>query len=243
MKQFALFLPAAAAWFLGLTGCGGDLTLPASPPTTGLSLAVLQGDGQTGTVGQPLPNPVVVVVRTEAGVPIPDRQVVFVQTTTGTNDTFDPDTVVTDAQGKALTHWVLGTTPGSYSAQATVVPQGDTAVPVPAQIQAAAVADAPDSVRADGPVIQAGRRGEPVAEPLVVAVVDRYGNPVAGIEVRWKTEHGNGEVSPADRTVTDADGRSGVTWTLGNRIGIQQATAEVQDLIGSPVTFSATVGF
>jgi len=242
MKQFALVPPAAAALFLGVAGCGGDLTLPASTPTS-LSLALLQGGDQTGTVGQPLPNPVVVVVRTEAGVPIPDRQVVFVQATSETNDAFDPDTVLTDAQGKALTHWVLGTTPGSYSAQATVIPQGDTVVPVPLQLQAAAVADAPDSVRADGPTIQSGLRGEAVAEPLVVAVVDRYGNPVAGVEVNWKTDHGNGEVSPSGATVTDADGRSGVTWTLGNRIGIQQATAEVKDLIGSPVTFSATIAF
>jgi hypothetical protein len=242
MKQFALVPPAAAALVIGLAGCGGDLTLPASTPT-GLSLVVLQGDGQIGTVGQPLPNPVVVVVQTDSGVPIPDRQVVFVPATGGTNDAFDPDTVVTDAQGKALTHWVLGTTPGPYSAQATVTPQGDTVVPVPLQLQAAAVADAPDSVHADGPTIQAGRRGEAVAEPLVVAVVDRYGNPVAGVEVKWKTEPGNGEVSPSDATVTDADGRSGVTWTLGNRIGIQRATAEVKDLIGSPVTFSATVAF
>src|SRR5437762_5613140 len=165
MKQFALFPPAAAALCVGLAGCGGDLTLPASAPTV-LSLAVLQGDGQTGTVGQPLPNPVVVVVRTDAGVPIPDRQVVFAQTATGTNDTFDPATVVTDAQGKALTNWVLGTTPGTYGAQATVVPQGDTTLPAPVPLQATAVADAPDSVRGDSPAIQVGRRGEPVAEPL-----------------------------------------------------------------------------
>src|SRR6476659_2576571 len=110
MKQFALF-PPAAALCLGLAGCGGDLTLPASTPTS-LRLAVLQGDGQTGTVGQPLPTPVVVVVRTDAGATIPDRQVVFAQPTIVTNVTFDPATVVTYVQCKALTHWVLGTTPG-----------------------------------------------------------------------------------------------------------------------------------
>jgi hypothetical protein len=242
MKQFALIPPAAAALCLGLVGCGGDLTLPASTPTS-LNLALLQGGGQTGTVGQPLPNPLVVVVRTDAGVPIPGRQVTFVQATTGTDDRFDPATVTTDSEGRAPTNWVLGTTPGAYSAHATIVAQGDTAVPPPLELKAAAVADAPDSVRADGPLIQVGRRGEPVPEPLVVAVVDRYGNPVAGVEVMWKTENGNGEVSPAEGTVTDADGRSGVTWTLGNRIGIQRATAEVQGLIGSPVTFSATISF
>jgi Big-like domain-containing protein len=240
MKQFALSAPAVAGLLLGLAGCGGDLTLPGST-TTGLSLAVLQGDGQTGTVGQALPSPVVVVLRTESGAPMPDRKVVFVQTTGGSGDAFDPDTAVTNSEGQALTHWVLGTAPGTYSAEARVVPEDDTALPV--RLQAAAVPGAPDSVRADGPTMQSGRRGQPVAEPLVVAVVDRYGNPVPGVEVKWKVENGNGELSPADGTVTDADGQSSVTWTLGNRIGVQQATAEVKDVIGSPVTFTATVLF
>ena len=238
MKQFALVLPAVAALILGVAGCGGDLTLPATPPP-GLSLAVLDGDDQTGTVGQPLQNPVVVVVTTAAEVPIPDRQVVFM--VTGNGGAFDPDTAVTDAQGKALTHWVLGTVPGLYSGVAKVVAQDDSAAPV--EFQATANAGAPDSVRADSPSIQSGRRGEPVDEPLVVVVVDRYGNPVPDVQVEWKVEEGNGELSPASGTVTDADGRSGVIWTLGNRIGIQQAKAEVKDLIGSPVTFSATVLF
>ena len=239
MKRFALISPAAAL-ALGLAGCGGDLSLP-GPTPGGVSLAVLQGDGQTGTVGQPLPSPVVVVVRTGEGVPMPDRLVVFVDSATDATDAFDPDTVVTNAQGQALTHWVLGTTPGPYAAVASVIPQSDTIVP--ASISASAVAGAPDSVRAAGPTIQTGHRGQPVDEPLVVAVVDRFGNPVAGVEVKWKVESGNGSLSPSEGTVTDADGHSSVAWTLGTRIGVQQATADVEDVIGSPVTFSATVPF
>jgi len=239
MNRFALISPAAAL-ALGLAGCGGDLSLP-GPTPGGVSLAVLQGDGQTGTVGQPLPSPVVVVVRTGEGVPMPDRLVVFVDSATNANDAFDPDTVVTNAQGQALTHWVLGTTPGPYAAVASVIPQSDTIVP--ASISASAVAGAPDSVRAAGPTIQTGHRGQPVDAPLVVAVVDRFGNPVAGVEVRWKVESGNGSLSPSEGTVTDAEGHSSVVWTLGTRIGVEQATAEVADVIGSPVTFSATVPF
>src|SRR5438045_788780 len=81
----------------------------------------------------------------------------------------------------------LGTPPARARATATVVPQAATPGPAPAPLQATAAADAPASVRGDSPAIQVGRRGEPVAEPLVVAVVDRYGNPVAGVEVKWKT--------------------------------------------------------
>jgi hypothetical protein len=149
---------------------------------------------------------------------------------------------MTDTQGKALSHWTLGTVPGAYTGQATIVAQDDS-TPPPVTFEATANAGSPDSVRADSPLIQNGRRGEAVEEPLVVLVVDRYGNPVPGVEVTWKAELGNGDLSPSSGTVTGADGRSGVTWTLGNRIGIQQVTAGVHDLIGSPVTFSATVLF
>jgi hypothetical protein len=239
MKQLALSPPTAVALLLGLAACGGDLTVPTSTPT-GLRLAVLDGNGQTGTVGQPLDSPVVVVLRTDAGAPVPDRQVTFVPTGNGAG-TFDPGTVTTDADGKALTHWVLGTVPGPYTGEARVVPQADSAAPV--AVEAAANVGAPDTVRINSTEIQTGRRGEAVDQPLVVLVVDRYGNPVPNVEVDWKTEDGNGQLSPAAGSVTGSDGRSGVTWTLGNRIGIQQATAEVKGVIGSPVTFWATVSF
>lgn len=230
---------AGAALLLGLAGCGGDLTLPDNG-STGLKLAVLQGENQTGTVGQPLENPVVVVLETDAGAPLSGRQVVFVATGAGTG-TFDPDTAVTDGQGKALTHWVLGTAPGPYTAEASLVPQADSAQPV--AFGATAIPGAPDSVRAGSSDLQSGHRGEAVDDPPTVVVVDRYGNPVAGVPVSWSVADGNGQLSPADGTVTDANGRSTVTWTLGNRIGIQQATAQVQAVIGSPVVFWATVSF
>jgi Bacterial Ig-like domain (group 1) len=240
MKQFALVAPAAAALILGLVGCGDNLTLP-GPTQTGLSLDVLGGNGQTGTVGQELEQPVVVVVKNTSGVPLPGREVVFATSETGAG-AFEPATAVTDAQGKALSHWTLGTVPGPYEGQAAVVAQGDS-TPPPVVLSAMANAGSPDSVRAGSPTIQSGRRGEPVDDPLVVVVVDRYGNPVPNVEVTWKADLGNGELSPSSGTVTDADGRCGVVWTLGNRIGVQQVTAEVHDLIGSPVTFSATVLF
>jgi hypothetical protein len=235
-QPWGVTVPAA---ILVLVGCGGDLTLPGTT-AAGLAVAVLQGDGQVGTVGQELPKPVVVEVKTDAGQTMPGRQVAFV-IAQGAGAGFDPDTALTNSQGQAETRWVLGTAVGVYTAEARLVPDGEPALPV-APLQATADPDAPDTVRATGTTIQPGQRGEPLPQPLAVVTVDQFGNPVAGAEVRWETSSGNGEVS-AETTVTGADGTTSVIWTLGNRVGVQRATAKVERANGSPVTFTATVLF
>jgi hypothetical protein len=225
---------------LVLLGCGADLTLPGSTTTPGLAVAVVQGDGQIGTVGQELPKPVVVEVKTDGGQAMPGRRVAFVAAE-GAGTGFDPDTALTNSLGQAETRWVLGTAVGVYTAEARVVPDGESALPS-APLQATADPDAPDTVRAIGPTTQPGNRGEPLPEPLAVLTVDRFGNPVAGAEVRWDASSGNGSLS-AETTLTGSDGTTSVIWTLGNRVGVQRATAKVEHADGSPVTFSATVLF
>jgi Big-like domain-containing protein len=240
MKQFALSIrPAAAVLTIGLLSCGSDLTLPNST-AAGLKVAVTQGDGQVGTVGQALPQAVMVQVLTEADVPIAGRKVAFVASGAQATEGFQPDTAVTNSQGEALTHWVLGTVPGVYTAEARIVAEGDSVVPA-VPIQAEAKPGAPDTLSAAGPTYQPGRRNQTLAEPLVVIAVDRFGNPVEGAQVEWKTSSG-GQLSQ-ELAPTGADGKSSVTWTLGDRIGVQKATAKVDGATGSPVTFTATVLF
>jgi hypothetical protein len=240
MKQLALFWrPSAALLVMGLMGCGGDLTLPGGS-AQGLGLEVLRGNGQSGTVGQALPEPVVVRVATDAGAPMSGRKVAFADSS-GAAAGFDPDTAVTDSKGEALTHWVLGTSPGTYVGEARIVAQGDSAV-TSVSFQADARAGAPDTVRAAGPTTQPGRRGETLGDSLSVMVVDRYGNPVGGAQVEWNPANGNGQVSEGN-ALTGADGISSVTWTLGSQIGVQRLEATVAGASGSPVTFTAVILF
>jgi hypothetical protein len=245
MKRFALVLHQVAAGVtMGLLGCGGDLTLPAStptPPPGGLGLAVVQGNGQTGTVGQPLADDVVVQVLSSSGTPMAGQQVAFVASSTAGPEGFQPDTAVTDSEGKAATRWVLGTAAGPYTAEARVVPQGDSVVP-PVTIQAAATPDAPDTLRALGSTNQAGRREQPLPNPIAVIAVDRFGNPVGGATIEWKTDHGDGSLSD-QTTQTATNGTSSVTWTLGERVGVQRAEAKLDGANGSPVSFTAVVLF
>jgi hypothetical protein len=75
-----------------------------------------------------------------------------------------------------------------------------------------------------------------------VLVLDRFGNPVGGAEVGWDVTAGRGTVS-SPQTVTGADGKATVTWTLGVGIGVQKLAARIEGAHGSPVTFTATVLF
>jgi hypothetical protein len=226
---------AAAA--LVAAGCGSDLTLPSST-VDGVQLT-LQGDRQTGSVGEALPNPVVALVKTDTGDPLINRRVAFI-TSGAAGDRFDQDTVITDSQGRATNRWVLGTTPGDYTATARVVADADSAPTLP--LQATAVAGPPDTLRAIGPTNQPGRRGQPVAQPLAVRVLDRFGNPVGGAEVVWAADPDDGSVSPSTAR-TAADGSASAEWTLGDRVGTQKATATVAGATGSPLLFTAFVLF
>ena len=89
---------------------------------------------------------------------------------------------------------------------------------------------------------RAGRREAEVADPLVVRVADRFGNPVSGAVVTWEVTAGGGELSLRE-SETSADGTTAVSWQLGDQVGIQRAAAAISGVTGSPVTFSAVVLF
>src|SRR5690349_9815561 len=127
MKRLALLsCTTAAVAALSIAACGGDLTLPDA--NTDVALRVLDGDGQQGTVGEALPSDVVVEVKTGTGAPLVGGRVTFLKAGTDPREQFDPDVVLTDAQGHAKTRWVLGTVPGPYVAEARLVSEGDTTV-------------------------------------------------------------------------------------------------------------------
>ncbi len=236
-RTFVRSFPAVALSLV--LGCGGDLLLPTSSGQ-GVDLAILGGNGQTGTVGQELPEPLVVGVESAAG-PIAGHRVAFVVAGDPAAGRLDPDTAVTGPDGRAVARWVLGSTPGPHEVVAQLV-VSEPAPPPTAVFEASALAGEPDTVRAVSPVSQPGRLGRPATEDPTVLVVDRFGNPVGGVPVEWTVTAGRGEVS-SSQSATGADGKAAVTWTLGLSVGVQKLTARVDGAHGSPVTFTATVLF
>jgi hypothetical protein len=225
----------------GALGCGSDLLLP-TPPGGGdnVALAKVAGDAQIGTVGEQLPDPLVVQVLTERQEPAVNRQVEFSLTSDPAAGEVSPEVAVTDDKGNATATWRLGTALGSHTVTARIV--GAASETQEAEFSAQAKAAAPDTLSPASPLSQPGRRRQAVVTPPVVRVVDRFGNPVEGVSVAWQVMAGQGEVKDPI-TQTGADGKTSADWTLGNRIGVQKLTATIGRGTGSPVIFTVTVLF
>lgn len=213
-------------------GCGdGELVVPPGAPGV---LQVLRGTGQSGAVGQPLAESLVVRVLDLRGQPVAGQPVVFAPT--ADSGALSPDTVPTDAAGRAAAQWVLG--PRAGPQRVRILVPAATELPVGALVVATAGAAGPRlvrSVRGDG---QSGFPGVLLPDSLVVAVTDSFGNPVPGAVVRW-TPSGSGRVTDS-LTVSDTAGLAGVRWALGAEVGDQILTAALLGGLGAPAVFTAT---
>lgn len=220
--------------FPSVIGCGGngdngDGGTP--PPTTTIARAsVSSGEGQQGTVGEPLANPLRVIV-TQDGAPEPGVTVAW--SATGSGASVNPASAVTDAEGIAATTWTLGITAGSQSAQASLT--GASGSPV--TFTATATPDDPATLSKLSGDQQIAPVNTQLASPVQAKVSDRHGNGVAGVPVAWSA---SGATVSASSVLTDASGASAVTVTLGGEQGPITITAEASDLSGSPQIFSAT---
>lgn len=102
-----------------LGGCGGDLTLPddGSPR----SLRTFSGDGQTGTVGTRLDDPLVVELTDGSASPVFGVPIVFEFTSEVPEAEVTPSQATTDSNGLASAEVRLGSSAGTLRVQARVV--------------------------------------------------------------------------------------------------------------------------
>jgi adhesin/invasin len=222
-------VPGALACALFLISCGGDeLLLPAEgEPAT---LAIVDGDGQTGPIGGQLAEPLIVRVSDTRGRPVAGATVAF----TPLAGSAAPETATTDADGLALTQWTLGAATGPQELGAAVP---GSSPPLSVQFSATASAGA-----ARGLIIVSGNgqlapAGTVLPLPLVVRLLDGSGNPISGGAVSWVVGQGGGSVEPGT-SATGADGSASARWTLGRGLGTNTLSAVVSGV--GTVQFSAT---
>ncbi len=201
-----------------------DLGLTLPHPQT---LAGLSGDGQEGFPDAPLDEALVVVVMDQYDDPLAGAEVTFA--VTGGGGTVSRETATTDAQGQASTTLTLGQAPGPNTVAVTA---GDLE-PV---IFTALTQSVPTTLSKVGGDAQQGASGSPLAEPLVVSLLDQAGEPLAGATATFAVTGGQGTLS-VTRTTTDAQGRAASTLTPGRTPGINTVEVTVAGL--APVTFTA----
>jgi hypothetical protein len=224
MKAMRVSAGFVAAALLLLAACG-DSTGSRPAATVG----VLSGSAQAGTIGEALPNPLVVRVSDASGQPVRGATVQWTVTGGGS---VTPLSSTSDAAGLAQARWTLGGALGGQVATATVEGVQEPAV-------FAATAEIGETTLTLTRVSGDGQSGLPLStlpQPLVVEVRGN-GVPVQGATVQWTTYWG-ATANPAT-SLTDAQGRASTQHTLGTRSGPQQVDARVD--YGNAVVFSTTV--
>lgn len=196
-----------------------------------LRLVVLSGDNLSAEVGLSLPEPFVVQAVNASGNPVAGVEVSW----RGESplSSVSQTLTVTDAQGTARVTGTLGRLVGLQRFFA----EAEEAKPV--QFRATAT-EAPAErlviVSGDG---QRGLASTALAQPLVVAALDRMGNPVMDVPVSFRAEVGGGQVSTAS-VITVADGEASTSATLGALVGPQTFVAESPGLTRATFTARAT---
>ena len=184
-------------------------------------------NGQTGTVGAALAQPIDVIVEDQSGAPMANATVTWTVLSGG--GSVATATSTTDDSGNTTVIWTLGTTVGVDSLQASI------GSGTPATITATATAGAASAIRITSGDAQSVAAGAATA-PLVVQVIDQFANPIANATVTWAVQ-GGGALSATSST-TDATGTAQVTLTTDSAPAAYTVTASTGNI--TPVTFSIT---
>jgi hypothetical protein len=206
-----------------LSACGD----PYEPPSLeGIRLS--SGDMQTGVVGGPLAQPLVVSAFNQNNEPIAGARVQF----SAPSGTFDQAVKFSDFEGLARVTYTFGSTPGPVTITATTL-----AGEVKVEFTATAELGTPTTFRIISGNTQTGVAGAALATPLRVRLTNQYGVGLPGASVTWVVASGEGQLSET-ASVTDATGYAQVILTLGPTVGAQSVTASAAGL--TAVTFTAT---
>ena len=188
-----------------LAGCHDGSTAPVKPA----SIAIVDGSGQVGTVGQRLGTSPTFVVKDEGGRAISGVSLTIV--VTAGNGTVANAPRKSSAGPTSVGAWTLGQKAGVNQLTVTVA-----GLP-PILFEATARAGAAVAITPVSPSTFSGRVGEEVSPAPVARVSDAFGNPVGQASVQGKLAGGG---SASSTFISSADGNVTLSgWTLGTKVG------------------------
>ncbi|MEA3245498.1 MAG: hypothetical protein U9Q74_05020 [Gemmatimonadota bacterium] len=216
-------LAAAAAGTVFAAACKDNTTNPVGPVA---SLSVVQGmqSAQVGTAGA---SPVVLVAKDQSGHPVTN---VTITLATTDGSVGSAATIATDQAGEAVISWTLGTVAKLDTLTASVA---DAAGVTPVMVVDTATAGPAAQIKIVSGGNQSGSEGTSLAAPLVIQVLDSYGNPVPNVTVTFSDDQGGS--FGATTLTTDATGTVTDTMTLPANVGVDDVTITVSGANG-PMT-------
>ncbi len=222
---------------------GSPLTITANVSSESPIADILQlvsGGNQSGTVGEPLANPIIIRVLDQFENPFEGA---LVSVLIVVNEL--PFTLISDTNGLVSINWTLS---GLVNTQDMIVkafkadgttPLTGSPIAITATGEAAIAADVLINTSGDN---QTGTVSTMLTSPIVVRVLDQFENPFVGATVNFATTDGSLSASSG---ISDASGNVSVNWTLGTTVGTQtlSVTAFKPDgttpLTGSPLIITA----
>lgn len=202
--------------------------------TPATAIGLVAGSNQRALAGKTLAQALVVRATNRKGGPASGKRVIF-RMGEG-QGSVDPQSAVTDADGRARATWTLGSYPGRQTLLASVE-NVDSALaiqaeadPIAANTRVAALADH-----------FSGHAGDQLPDSVAIRVTDSAGRVLPDVPVRWTLVDG-GSVQ-ADNPRTDSLGVATARWTLAKKTGLQRLRAQVGVASGlgiPPVTISAS---
>jgi len=217
---------------LSVLRCGSNVE-----PTTATNMELVGGTPQTGTVGSPLPSPLVVRVTDDRNNAVPGVSVTWQIQGGGS---VSSETVKTSSNGQASVIRTLGPTPGEQITTATV--SGLQGSPVTFVATAIPGNFAGGIVITTNPPVAAltSEVFDPSVQPVVV-VTQPGGSPLVGEDVTASVVSGNGQLEGRTTATTDASGIArftdlGISGSGDNTLEFTAGSATVQS---SPISISA----
>jgi uncharacterized protein YjdB len=223
MRPHRVLSLALAVFVVSTVASCGDGGSPTSSDTSassgngsrsnGTQLVLASGGGQTGAVGQSLPNPVAVRVLDASSKPVAGATVNFI----ARDGSADPTQANTDAEGTARTTWTLGAAAGPQELRVSGA-GGTTLV-----VSATAVAPAKVvrvQVTPDSQVLATGARGD-----FSAVAYDSSGNVLTGRTVTWTSSDSVvATVGPTGTVTAGSPGSAGVLATVEGVSGLARVT-------------------
>ena len=148
---------------------------------------------------------------------------------------------LSDRDGLSKRYIQFGQQAGPVVIEAVLEYNGASVNGSPVQFDARSLADKASTIVKQSGDMQIGIIGEPLTDPLVVAAVDGFQNPVFNKRINFSVVSGGGTLNPDGFVFTDSTGLAQTYYTPGDMNSAQVIKAEADSVTGSPLTFNVMV--